>query len=419
MPQDKQAMPGRWRVIGLVAVLCGAYMISQFLRSSTGVIAPELSRDLQLAPGGLGVLSGAFFFSFALAQIPVGLMLDRYGARNSMVVLMIFAIVGCVIFARADGLLGLGSGRVMMGVGCACLLMGPLMIYTRWFPADRFATLSGIQIAAGTLGVLLATTPLAAVSEWIGWRGAFWALAVITALMALLVLGTVRNAPAQELQPPRPRESLLQSMRGLGAVLRNPALPYIFALQFVAYGAMISVLGLWGAPFLNDVYGLDGPGRGNILLLMSIAVALGMLFWGPLDRRMNSRKRPILLGGAGSASALLLLALAPGSGLVPITGLFIILGFCNGYTAISLAHGRSIFPDALVGRGITLLNMGNMAGAGLLQFLAGLIIGQFVPPGAPAPVAAYQLVFGFLALSLIAALLFYRRIADCPPNSTI
>lgn len=417
MPHDNNAMPARWRVIGLVAVLCGAYMISQFLRSSTGVIAPELSRDLQLAPGALGMLSGAFFFSFALAQIPVGLMLDRYGARNSMAVLMVFAIVGCVIFARADGLSALGGGRVLMGIGCACLLMGPLMIYTRWFPADRFATLSGIQIAAGTLGVLLATTPLAAISEWIGWRGAFWGLALITAFMAALVLGTVRDVPAHLPQPRRSRESLGESFRGLGTVLRNPSLPYIFALQFVAYGAMISVLGLWGGPFLNDIYGLDGPGRGNILLLMSVAVAVGMLFWGPLDRRMNSRKRPILLGGAGSATALLLLALLPRSGLVPVTVLFVVLGFCNGYTAISLAHGRSIFPDALVGRGITLLNMGNMAGAGLLQFVAGLIIGRFVPPGTPAPVVAYQFVFGFLALSLIAALLFYRRIDDCPPNA--
>ncbi|MEX1154763.1 MFS transporter, partial [Parvibaculum sp.] len=141
----------RLYVVALVAILCLVYTVSQFLRSSTGVIAPNLTADLGLQPEELGILSGAFFLSFALMQIPVGILLDRYGARLTMIGSVGVAVLGCLVFAMAEGRMGLTVARILMGIGCSVMLMGPLMIYRRWFPADRFAALTGLQISIGTL----------------------------------------------------------------------------------------------------------------------------------------------------------------------------------------------------------------------------------------------------------------------------
>ena len=418
MSPDPAGAPGRARIV--VTVLCAAYMISQFLRSSTGVIAPDIANELALSPQSLGVLSGAFFFAFAAAQIPVGLMLDRYGARATTSGLMVFAIAGSLVFAHAGSLLWLSIGRVLMGIGCSCLLMGPLMIYTRWFSPARFSTLSGIHISAGTLGAITATAPLAWIAQWVGWRGVFTGTAMLAAAMAVLVWLIARDAPPGHESPHLPheraRESLWQSLLGFGAVLRNPSLPHLLLLQFVGLGSAATLLGLWASPYLHDVHGLDGPARGTVLLVMAGCSAVGMLFWGQLDIRFDSRKKPILLGAGISMAMLIILGALAAPSLATVTLIFALMGFCNGYAAIAIAHGRAIFPDHLVGRGISLLNMGGMTGAGVMQYIAGVIIGQFAAPGTPAPPGAYRTLFGFLAVSLLIALLNYSRIRDIRPG---
>ncbi|HEX4890548.1 MAG TPA: MFS transporter [Alphaproteobacteria bacterium] len=420
MSPDPAGAPSRARIAILVTVLCAAYMISQFLRSSTGVIAPDIAHELRLSPQSLGVLSGAFFFAFAAAQIPVGLMLDRYGARATTSGLMVFAIAGSLVFAHAGSLLWLSIGRALMGIGCSCLLMGPLMIYTRWFPPARFSTLSGIHISAGTLGAITATAPLAWIAQWIGWRGVFTGTAMLAAAMAVLVWLIARDAPPGQQSPHLPheraRESLWQSLLGFGAVLRNPSLPHLLLLQFVGLGSAATLLGLWASPYLHDVHGLEGPARGTVLLVMAGCSAVGMLFWGQMDIRFDSRKKPILLGAGISMAMLIILGALAAPSLAAVTLIFALMGFCNGYAAIAIAHGRAIFPDHLVGRGISLLNMGGMAGAGVMQYIAGVIIGQFAAPGTPAPPAAYRSLFGFLAVSLLIALLNYSRIRDIRPG---
>jgi MFS family permease len=414
------------RIVLLVGVLCASYMISQFLRSSTGVIAPELAQELNLAPQSLGVLSGAFFFAFAAAQIPAGLMLDRYGARISMSLLISFAIAGALLFASANSLLALSIARALMGLGCSCLLIGPLMIYTRWFPRGRFATMSGIQIAAGTFGGIFATAPLGFIAHWAGWRMVFFYTAAFTAIMGVLVWLVARDSPPGDdavsggglgrQARGEASESLWRSFLGLGEVLRNPSLPHLLMVQFVGLGSAASVLGLWASPFLHDAYGLDGPERGNVLLVLAVSTAAGMLFWGQMDLRFDSRKKPVLAGAGGSMAMLGLLAFLRQPDLAVVTLIFAGLGFCNGYAAVAIAHGRAIFPDHLTGRGIALLNMGGMAGAGVMQYVCGVIVGLFAAPGTPAPPAAYHALFGFLMLSMGLALLFYTRVRDARPS---
>lgn len=409
MPAASSA--SRLYVVSLVGILCLVYTVSQFLRSSTGVIAPNLSADLGLRPEGLGILSGAFFLSFALAQIPVGILLDRYGARVTMIGSVGIAIIGCFVFAMAEGEAGLTLARVLMGLGCSSMLMGPLMIYRWWFAPEKFAMLSGLQISIGTIGALMATAPLAFSTEMFGWRASFMGAGVVTLVLAVAMGFIARDTPPGVTPTERPRETLAQSFGGIFEVMRWPGVWPLFTMISCGYASFAAVQTLWASPYLADVHGLDLSARGYVLLGITGGQVVGLLIWGYAERVFGSIKKPILAGAALSASILALLALIEAPGLTLVTGLFIVFGLNAGYTPLLLAHGQMLFPDRLAGRGITLLNFGNMAGVFVLQALTGALIGQLQRMGI-SPETGYRATFGALALVLVMALAYYSTIPD-------
>jgi MFS family permease len=407
----QSARASRLYIVSLVGILCLVYTVSQFLRSSTGVIAPNLAADLGLRPEGLGILSGAFFLSFALAQIPVGILLDRYGARITMIGSVGIAIIGCFVFAMAEGEAGLTLARVLMGLGCSAMLMGPLMIYRWWFAPEKFAMLSGLQISIGTIGALMATAPLALSTEMFGWRASFVGAGVVTLVLAVAMGFIARDTPPGVTPPERPRETLAQSFGGIFEVMRWPGVWPLFVMISSGYASFAAVQTLWASPYLADVHGLDLSARGYVLLGITGGQVVGLLIWGYAERIFGSIKKPIMAGAIMSASILALLALIEAPGLTLVTSLFIVFGLNAGYTPLLLAHGRLLFPDRLAGRGITLLNLGNMAGVFVLQALTGALIGQLQRMGI-SPEAGYRATFGALALVLVMALAYYSTIPD-------
>ncbi|WP_421866353.1 MFS transporter [Parvibaculum sp.] len=401
----------RLYVVSLVGILCLVFMVSQFLRSSTGVIAPNLMDDLGLRPEGLGLLSGAFFLSFAFSQIPVGILLDRYGARVTMIGSVGIAVLGCFAFAFARNEMELTAARVLMGLGCSSMLMGPLMIYRRWFPAERFASLSGIQISLGTIGALMATAPLAFTTELFGWRESFMGVGVITLVLAIAMGFIARDTPPGMAPPPRSSETLRQSIGGTVEVARDRSVWPLFTMISCGYASFAAMQALWVAPYLADVHGLDLTARGHVLFGMTGGQVVGLFLWGYAERLFGSIKKPIMAGVVLSASILAILAALDHPPLWLVTTLFIVLGLNAGYTPLLLAHGRLIFPDRLAGRGITLLNFGNMTGVFALQALTGALIGLLWRSGV-ATEAGYRLTFASLALVLLAALAYYSTIRD-------
>lgn len=407
----QSARASRLYIVSLVGILCLVYTVSQFLRSSTGVIAPNLSADLGLRPEGLGILSGAFFLSFALAQIPVGILLDRYGARITMIGSVGIAVAGCFVFAIAEGEAGLTFARVLMGLGCSAMLMGPLMIYRWWFAPEKFAMLSGLQISIGTIGALMATAPLAFSTEMFGWRASFVGAGVVTLVLAVAMGFIARDTPPGVTPPERPRETLAQSFGGVLEAMRWPGVWPLFVMISSGYASFAAVQTLWASPYLADVHGLDLSARGYVLLGITGGQVIGLLIWGYAERIFGSIKKPIMAGAVMSASILALLAIFEAPGLALVTSLFIVFGLNAGYTPLLLAHGRLLFPDRLAGRGITLLNFGNMAGVFVLQALTGALIGQLQRMGL-SPETGYRATFGALALVLVMALAYYSTIPD-------
>jgi predicted MFS family arabinose efflux permease len=253
---ERRPFPHRRGLI-IVMTLATAYVASHFFRASNVTIGLDLMHDLGIGPGALGALTGAFFFGFAAMQIPCGFFFDHFGPRRTVVGMLILATIGGIIFTMAPTWPMLLSGRVLMGAGFGVMLIGSMVVISRWFPPDRFSTLTAMVMSIGLLGNLAATTPLAWASEAVGWRAVFGAVVVFIALATIAVWLVVRDAPPGHPFLARTAESPREMLQGLVEVLREPRLKPILALNFCNYACTFTVQGLWGGPFLREVHGLS------------------------------------------------------------------------------------------------------------------------------------------------------------------
>ncbi|MGE4220660.1 MAG: MFS transporter [Alphaproteobacteria bacterium] len=399
----------------ILATLCAVYVVSQFFRASHAVVGPDLVREFGLSPADLGTLTGAFFFAFAAAQIAIGLLLDRFGARRAVGSLLLIAILGAVLFAQASSMFELTVARILMGLGCASVLVGAHVVCTRWFPPDRHATIAGIIIGGGEVGNLLAATPFAALSEAVGWRDAFLLTALLAAGLTALAWFGVKDSPPGHPPHTAKGERLGDTLRGLREVLTTPAIWPVIVIAFVGYSSVMCVFGLWGAPYLHDVYGLDPVERGNIMAVMATAMLIGSIGFGPLDRHFDTRKGVVLTSCLALAACFALLAILQAPPLWAVTALFALIGVLGGHRVAMMAHGRALFPIRLVGRTVTSVNTSMMGGVAVLQTLTGTLVG-LVAGGAAGGAGAYSVVFGSLAAIILAACFVYARVEDRRPS---
>ena len=378
--------------------------LSQFHRSALGVIAPELSADLALSPAMLGAANGVFFAAILVMQLPVGIALDRLGPRLVVAGLSVIAVLGLVLQGLATDGTTLLVARALIGIGCAASFMSAVVLCARWYAGgDMTLALSRI-FALSQIGILLAGAPLAWLAGWLGWRDAFLISALLTGLAALAWWRLVQNDPPHKPAPARKPESLMEALRGQFSIWRLPGLSRVLALHLVAYAAAATVIGLWAGPYLADVHGLDAKARGRALAAMGLAMPIGLLLVGPLEKHFFPRAALITAGAALSALMLIGLALWPTPPLPVALGLLVGLIFFSSYPVLLVTEARGLFPDHLVGRGATTVNMAQLAGSALLPLLVGLVIGFFPIEEAVRPEAAYRAGFAVLAGSLLLGL---------------
>jgi predicted MFS family arabinose efflux permease len=401
----------------IVLTLATAYVASHFFRASNVTIGLDLMRDLGIGPEALGGLTGAFFFGFAAMQIPCGFFFDRFGPRRTVTGMLILATVGGLVFTFAPSWPVLVTGRVLMGAGFGVMLIGSMVVISRWFPADRFATMTALVLSVGLVGNLVATTPLAWAAAGVGWRTVSAAAVVFTALATVAVWLIVRDAPPGHPFLARTPESPREMLAGLMEVLRNPRLWPILALNFCHYACTFTVQGLWGGPYLREVYGLDPIQAGNVLLAAVVAYQAGMLSFGPMDRLLDTRKWIAVAGTLVIIATLAALALVPQLPASVAIGAIIVIGFFSACSTMVMTHGRAIIPDRLIGRGMATINTSVMFGVAVMQTLSGIIIGAFEPlaDGARSEIA-YRALFGTLGIILIAALAVYSQARDVKPS---
>lgn len=398
-----------------IPILGGAYILSQFLRSSNAVVAPELRLEMALSPSDIGMLTGAFFLIFALVQVPVGIFLDRTGPRKVMAFMVLFAGLGCLAYANADGFWSLSVGRGLMGFGCASILMGSYVVFARWFPKDKFSSYSATLVAIGNLGIILATLPLAAAVEVAGWRMAFNWAAGVSILVAVLIFIVIRDNPKPKVDETRVSETLIESFMQLGIILKNKTFWTFVPLMLVGYSSVATIVTLWSGPYLEAVLGMDTIARGEVLLLMAVGAVLGPIILGHLDRVFDTRKYVVVVGAGLSILLFIALALPVNFGVDGTSALFFLLAMTPGYLSVFMAHARAIYPDHLVGRGMTLANVANMGGVAILQVFTGYVL-QVVLDKTGDVALAYHAVFGVLGFALLGALLIYMRSDDITPS---
>lgn len=402
--------------VRVVILLVAATALSQFFRVSNGVIGPEVMRDLHMSPQAMGLAGGAFFIALTVMQIPVGFLLDRAGPRRTVAGLGVLTVAGALLNAGADSATELFVARFVTGVGCAASFMGAVVIAARWFPPRRYTAALGVIFALSNLGTVLGAAPLALASATLGWRAAFVVAAALAALVAVAFFVAMRDRPPAA--PGAVPESGAPSdfLTGLGEVLRTPGLARVFTMHLFVYASMVTVLGVWAGPYLNDVHGMSALERGNVQTLMAVAQVLGILAVGPLDGIVGSRKQVVAGGVVASVAALMALALVPAPPAWLAAALLVTVCLVTSYGIVIVAHGRSLFPDALAGRGVTTVNLAQALGTAVLPAATGMLIGLFPPTAAGrAPEDGYRLAFGFMGLLLAGCLAVYMGVKDSRP----
>ena len=388
----------------IMLVLCAGYTVSQFLRTSLGVLSPNLMHDFNINPNNMGLLGGVFFLSFAIFQIPAGILIDKYGPRKVMSSVIIFAVLGSIIFALSNSFYILLIGRVLMGLGCSICLMGSLVLITRWTDSDQFSKLAGIILAVGGIGGLLATTPLSYFSELFGWRLSFWLAAAVTFCVMVLYYFILEDRK-NDLILNRSNETI--SLKNLLFILKERNFKFMIPMSLMSYSSLVVILGLWGAPYLKDIHGLDIVERGKILMLMAISWNIGSFVFGRLRSIFGNYKNVVIFGAIGVIILLLILSIITEINSIYLYILFCILGFFGAFSVALISHYQVLFDKEYMGRALSTANFFNFGGVFFVQWLTGKIIYLMGGDSTGAPIEAYRLAFLFVAILLLISLCIY------------
>ena len=388
----------------IMLVLCAGYTVSQFLRTSLGVLSPNLMHDFNINPNNMGLLGGVFFLSFAIFQIPAGILIDKYGPRKVMSVVIIFAVLGSIIFALSNSFYTLLIGRVLMGLGCSICLMGSLVLITRWTDSDQFSKLAGIILALGGIGGLLATTPLSYFSELFGWRLSFWLAAVVTFCVMLLYYFILEDRK-NDLILNRSNETI--SLKNLLFIIKERNFKFMIPMSLMSYSSLVVILGLWGAPYLKDIHGLDSVERGKILMLMAISWNIGSFVFGRLRSIFGNYKNVVIFGASGVIILLFFLSIITEINSIYLHILFCILGFFGAFSVALISHYQVLFDKEYMGRALSTANFFNFGGVFFVQWLTGKLIYLMGGDSTGAPIEAYRMAFLFVAILLLISLCIY------------
>src|SRR5580704_12065122 len=262
------------------------YVMSMFYRSFLAVVAGDLGRDLGFGASELSGLSSSWLLTFALAQIPLGPALDRFGGGRTVAACSFLTVIGAVAFSFSESYATSLAAMAAIGAGCAANLMGATVYVARSFPPQRFALMLAVLISAGSIGQLLGATPLALAAQAFGWRAALLSTALLSLISGLAILVAVKD---HALRPggDAARQGVLA---GALMIAQLPALRLMLPVIFMSYAVVISERSLWIGPYLSDVHGLDVVAIGNVALVMSLVMSFGALAFGPAERLMHGPK---------------------------------------------------------------------------------------------------------------------------------
>jgi len=368
------------------------YYVSYVYRMVNAVLAPTLAAEFGLTAAGLGLLSSVYFLAFGLFQLPLGILLDRFGPRRVNATLLLVAAAGGAWFAQADSAGAAVVARALIGLGVSAGLMASLTAFALWYPAERISTLNGFAFAAGMLGAMTVTVPLEMLLRVWHWREAFLLIVAATLAVSLLLWLWVPDRTA------RPGgQTLGEQARALGALFGDAAFRRIAACVGASQCAAVALQTLWIATWLRDVAGHAPAEVARVLLAVNLAMAAGYLGFGRAADVLVRRGRsalPLLLAGVGLSSVVLALLVA-GMRAAPLaTWCLFMLGATAGVLGYSILSGR--YPREMAGRVNTALNLVAFIGMFAGQWAVGLVLDLWPQSASGYAPEAYPWALGML-----------------------
>ncbi len=378
--KEGHALWNRWTIFGIMAL---TYFLVYFHRVSPAVLATDLQESFGVGLTAVAILSSAYFYAYMVMQLPCGVLTDRWGPRRTVCTFTALSALGALVTALASSFEMVVAGRVMIGLGVAMVYVPTLKVLSSWFRKDEFSTLTGVLLMVGNVGGLAAAGPLAAMSDFAGWRQVFLALAFLTAALTWLMWLLVRDRP-EDVGLPAPEEPegeekipLTDSLRRIfGSGMKFWPFAAIF---FFMYGSLMTYQGLMGGPFFRDVLGWDKAEYGFSLTFVGLGMIAGCPVSGFIsDRVLRSRRKVVVFGTAVFTLMWGAMWLASGrlTDQAAYAVLHFVFGFFAGWYVPIYGQVKDAFPRSMTGTAIASLNIFPFAGGAVLQMVAGFMIAE-------------------------------------------
>lgn len=382
-PPSTLRPPGyRWVVFCLLAF---GYLLVYFHRLCPAVVALDMQADLQTSGALLGFLAAAYFYPYALMQLPSGLLSDSWGPRKTITVFFALAGAASIFLGMVESMGMAILARVLVGLGVAMLFVPTMKIMTHWFKTESFARMTGILMAVGGLGAYTASRPLAWLSDLLGWRGSFVAIGAATLVVAVAIWFLVRNTPEDMglavVNPNKSDNSVKPAAIGLGQgmkmVLSSGRFWLLATWFFFSFSIFFSFGGLWGGPYLMHVYGLNKAEAGNILGMLALAMVVGSPVCSWLsDSVFRSRKKVIVLASVITVFTTIPLAFFTDAMNRPALYLtcFLLGMFNSSVVVVGFTVAKELFPLEIAGTAVGLVNLFPFLGGAVAPPILGAIL---------------------------------------------